>query len=121
MSRYLPVVLLLSTLSFAKDVVQVEVKAVHAVTHEDRGNGSVIDKGILGAHVPTKDVEVYNLDAIINGEHTVLVCEDEKGCEAPALGTYEGEMKRRGFMKLSFNLPVTHKAVSHWHKIAGSW
>ena len=106
---------------FAKDTVQVEVKAVHTATHEARDNRAILEKGVLGAGAPTRNVEVFNLDAVINNDHVVLVCTDGKGCEAPALGTYPGELKRGGHVVLTFELPVTHKKVSHWYKIAGSW
>lgn len=113
-------VLLCSTLALAKDAVQVEVKAVHAATHEARDFRAITEKGIMRAGSPGRSVEVYNLDAIINGDKVALACDDDRGCQAPALGTYEGEIKH-GHVKVSFELPVTHKKVSHWYKIAGSW
>jgi hypothetical protein len=112
--------LLLGSFAYAKDVVQVEVKATHAASREARDLRSLTEKGVMGAGSPNRTVEVYNLDAIINGDKVVLACDDDKGCQSPALGTYEGEMKR-GHVKISFELPVTHKKVSHWYKIGGSW
>lgn len=114
-------VLILASFALAKDTVQVEVKATHAATHEARDTRAVMDRGILGPHVPGRDVEVFNLNAIINGEHVVLACDDDKGCEAPALGTCEGEMRRGGHVRVAFEVPVTHKKVARWYKIAGSW
>jgi hypothetical protein len=105
----------------AKDIKQVEVKATHAVTHEARDPRAIIDKGIMGASSPNRQIESFNLDTIINGEHVLLACEDDKGCEAPTLGTYSGDLKRRGHMHLTFDLPLTHKQVTRWYKIAGSW
>jgi hypothetical protein len=117
------ILLLLSLSAFAaaKDTVQIEVKATHASTRADRGFRAITERGMMGAHSPGKDVEGFNLDTVINGEHVLLTCDDDKGCEAPALGTYGGEMKRRGHLKLTFDIPVTHKSVSRWYKISGSW
>lgn len=110
-----------TALAWSKDTVDVEVKATHAVTHEDQGNRAVLDKGIMGAHSTTKQQESFNLNTVINGEHVLLACDDPKGCESPALGTYKGEMKRSKWIKLTFGLPLSHKEVSRWYKIAGSW
>jgi len=113
--------LLLAVPLWAKDSMQVQVLAVHAVTHDDQGQRSTIDKVMLGAHSTTKQVESFNLDSVINGEHVLLACDDPKGCEAPALGTYDGELKRGKWIHLSFTLPVSHKEVVRWYKISGSW
>jgi hypothetical protein len=40
----------------------------------------------MGAGSPGRQVESFNLDTVINGEHVLLACEDDKECEAPALG-----------------------------------
>jgi len=114
-------VFLLMAFAQAKDVLRVQVAAVHSVTHDDRGGRAVIDKAIMGANAPTRQVESFNLDAIINGEHVLLACDDPKGCEAPALGSYDAEMKRKTFVKMTFTLPLSQKQVSRWYKIAGSW
>jgi hypothetical protein len=119
--RIIVLLFALTSLAVAKDVVQVEVKATHSVTHEARDTRAIMDKGILGAGAPNRQVESFNLDTIINGEHVLLVCDDDKGCEAPALGTYSGEVKRRGHVHLTFAVPLTHKDVSRWYKVAGSW
>jgi len=111
----------MTALAWSKDTVDIEVKATHAVTHEDRGTGAIVNKGLMGANTPTKQMESFNLDTVINGEHVLLACDDPKGCESPALGTYKGEMKRSKWIKLTFGLPLTHKEVSRWYKIAGSW
>lgn len=121
MAKLVPVVLMLTALAWSKDVVQVQVVATHAVTHDDRGSRAVLDKGIMGAHSTTKQQESFNLDSVINGEHVVLACDDPKGCEAPALGTYEGERKRSKWLKVTFALPLSGKSVSRWYRIAGSW
>ena len=113
--------LLLTGTAWPKDVAQVQVMAVHAVTHEDRGSRAVLDKGIMGANTPNKQQESFNLDTIINGEHVLLACDDSKGCEAPALGTYDGEFKREKWLHLSFPMPLSHRRVTRWYKIAGSW
>jgi len=117
----LSAIMLFPRLAWSKDTVQVQVVATHAVTHEDRGARATVDKGILGANVPTKSVESFNLDAIVNGEHVLLACDDPKGCESPAVGTYEGELKRSKWIKLKFPVPISHKEVSRWYKISGSW
>jgi hypothetical protein len=113
--------LMFAGVASAKDLLKVEVKAVHSVTHDDRGSRAMVDKGILGSHAPTTQSESYNLDAIVNGEHVVLACDDPKGCESPALGTYDGEMKRSKWMKVTFPLPLSQKQVTRWYKIVGSW
>ncbi len=115
------VVLLVACFAQAKDVLRVEVAAVHSVTHEDQGSRAVLSKGILGAHTPTSQSESFNLDVIIRGEHVRLYCDDPKGCESPALGVYEGELIRERWVKLSFALPVSQKQVTRGYKIAGSW
>lgn len=103
-----------------KDAVEVEVKATHAVTRDDQSFQAVNMKVMNGSHSPTKQVEVYNLDTVINGEHVALTC-DDKMCESPALGTYTGEIERKKWIKLTFDLPVTHKQVSRKYTISGSW
>ena len=105
----------------AKDSLKVEVVAAHQVTHESQDNRSVLQAGILGSHAPRADSESFNLDAVINGEHVVLLCDDPKACEEVPAGTYPGEMKRNKWIRLSFTLPVTHKSVARWYKIGGSW
>ena len=114
-------VLLLAAISFAKDTVEVQVVATHSVTHEARDARAITERGLMGAHALGRQVESTNLDAVINGEHVLLACDDDKGCEAPALGTYQAELKRRGHLRLAFTVPVTHKQVARWYKIAGSW
>ena len=101
--------------------LRVEVAAVHAVTHDDRSSRAVMDKAVMGANAPTRQVESFNLDALINGEHVLLACDDPKGCEAPALGSYDAELKRKTFVKMIFTLPLSQKQVSRWYKIAGTW
>ena len=83
-------VLLLASFAWSKDAMKVTVAATHAVTHEDRGGRAVIDKAIMGAHAPTGQSESFNLDAIVNGQHVFLACDDSKGCEARA-----GNLRRR--------------------------
>lgn len=114
-------VLLVALSVQAKDVLKVDVIAVHSVTHNDQDVRAMLTKGILGAHAPSSQSESFNLDAVINGEHVILVCEDPKGCEAPALSTYDAEIKRQKFVKMSFPIPPSQKQVSRWYKIAGSW
>ena len=110
-----------SVLAWAKDTpVDVEVKATHAVTHEDQSSGAIVRKGLMGDNAPTRQVESFNLDTVINGEHVLLVCDDPKGCESLAAGTYKGKMNHQ-FIKLTFSLPLTKKEVSRLYKIAGSW
>ena len=45
MKRVVGVVVLLACSAVAKDSIQVEVRAVHAVTHEDQGIGAIVRKG----------------------------------------------------------------------------
>jgi len=119
--KNLAALLMLITFGWANNVTQVQVTAVHSVTHDDQSTRTILDKGVLGAHITTKQVESFNLDTVINGEHVLLACDDPKGCEAPALGNYEGERKRDKWIRLSFPLPLSHKRVTRWYKIAGSW
>lgn len=121
MPRVVFVLLLLSSFAIARDVVQVEVKAVHQVTHEARDTHAIIDRALMGASATGRSVEVFNLDTIIKDERVILTCEDDKGCEAPTLGIHSAKVYGRGHMKLTFDLPVTHKEVSRWYKIAGAW
>lgn len=121
MKKIILVMLALAISTTAKDVLRVEVASVHTVTHDDQSTRAIIDKGLMGSAIPTRQVESANLNAIINGEHVVLNCEDSKGCESPALGTYDGEMKRSKWVKLTFNLPLSQKPVTRWYKIGGSW
>ena len=118
--KYLPVFLLVTSL-WAKDIIPVRVVATHVVTHEDQSARAIVDKGILGPHVPTRQVESFNLDAIIKDEHVLLACDDPKGCESPALATYDGEMKRGKWIRLTFPMPLSGKSVRRWYRIAGSW
>ncbi len=121
MNKLILVLVLLSTLAFAKDAVKVQVAAVHTVTHDDRGGRAVVDKVMMGAHAPTRQIESFNLDTTINGEHVLLACDDPKGCESPALGTYDAERKRDKWLRVTFPLPLSNKTVTRWYKIAGSW
>jgi hypothetical protein len=121
MKMLIALLFVMTSLAWSKDTVDVTVAATHAVTREDQSNRAVLDKGVMGAHAPTRQSESFNLDTVINGEHVLLACDDPKGCESPALGTYKGEMKRSKWIKLTFNLPLNHKEVSRWYKIAGSW
>jgi len=61
------------------------------------------------------------LDAIVKGEHVVLACEDSKGCESPAVGTYSAELKRGKFIHMTFPVPLSAKKVTRWYRVAGSW
>lgn len=97
------------------------MKATHSVTHDDQGSRATIDKGILGARSTTKQQESFNLDTVINGKHVLLACDDPKVCEAPSLGIQQGEMRRGKWVHLTFELPVSHKPVIRWYKIAGNW
>jgi hypothetical protein len=105
----------------AKDELRVQVIAVHAVTHDDQSARSIVDKGLMGATIPTRQVDSFNLDTVINNEHVLLACEDSKGCESPALATYDAELKRGKWVKLTFPLPLSKKSVTRWYRIAGSW
>lgn len=118
--KYIILLLLAVGTAFGKDV-KVEVSATHAVTREDRSARAIVDRGFLGANVPNRQSESFNVDAIINGEHVALVCEDTKGCESPALGIYDAELKKDKWLKISFTLPVSQKRVARWYRIAGTW
>lgn len=121
MKSILAAILLLSSFAFAKDLTSVQVVAVHSVTHDDQSSRATMDKAFMGAHSTTNQVESFNLDTVINGEHVLLACDDPKGCEAPAIATYQGELKRDKWVHVTFTLPVSHKEVTRWYRIAGSW
>jgi hypothetical protein len=44
-----------------------------------------------------------------------------KGCEAPALGSYDAEIRRQKYVKMTFELPLSKKPVTRLYKVAGSW
>ena len=113
--------LICSALAWSKDILKVQVVAIHSVTHDDQGQRAVIDKGLLGANSVTRQRESFNLDAVINGEHVLLACDDPRGCEAPATGTYDAERKRSKWVRLTFPVPLSEKPITRWYKIAGSW
>lgn len=119
--RFAIVLLCLSISVWAKNTMEVKVVTSHQVTHEQRDSRAIVTTGILGAHAPREQAESFNLDAVIGEEHVVLACDDPKGCENVAAGTYQGEMKRSKWIRLTFTLPVTHKEVTRWYKMAGSW
>lgn len=111
---------LLSSAALAENV-SVEVVATHSVTNNARDGRAVADKAFLGVQAIERQTESFNLDAIIKGEHVLLSCEDSKGCEAPANGTYEAEVKRGKFVHMKFAVPLAEKPVTRWYKVAGSW
>jgi hypothetical protein len=120
--KLLLVFLALSLSALAKDAVTVEVKAAHAVTHEDQSATAMVRKGLEGSHGVTRHLESFNLDTVINGERVLLACDDPKGCEAPAPGNYDGELVRKGkWVKLTFAVPLRDKSVTRWYRVAGSW
>jgi hypothetical protein len=121
MKRLAQLFLCLSLSAWAKDIKQVKVVATHAVTHEARDTRAIMDRGIMGAHTLGRQVESFNLDTEIDGEKVLLACDDDKGCEAPELDTYEAELRRGGHIRVNFTVPVTHKKVGRWYRIAGSW
>src|SRR5437016_6183693 len=117
--KFLAVLLALSIFAFAKDVIQVEVKAVHQVTHDARDLRAVFE---AGGPMPKRQVESFNLDTIINGEHVELACVSDSACEAPSVGSYSGEMKARGrVVEISFPLAGTNRSVKRRYKFVGSW
>ena len=121
-STCLLTILLLVGASTAKDILTVEVKAVHAVTHDDQSATATVRKALEGAHGTTRQLESFNLDTIINGEQVLLACSDPKGCEAPELGTHDGELVRHGkWVKVTFDLPLSRKTVTRWYRVAGHW
>jgi hypothetical protein len=91
--KYLAVLLLLTGFAIS-ETSNVEVVATHSVTRNDESARAIVDKGLMGSHAVDRQRESYNLDAIINGSHVLLACEDSKGCEAPAIGTYSAESLR---------------------------
>ena len=105
----------------AENWVQVQIVATHMVTHEDTGPRAIVDKGVLGANAATRSMESFNLDAVINNEHVFLACDDPKGCESPGVGIFTGSLKRDKWIKLKFTIPVSHKEISRWYRISGTW
>lgn len=120
--RNLIVLLCLLSFGWAKDMKQVQVMATHAFTHDARDTNAKIDKFFNGASSLGRQVESFNLDTVIDEEHVLLTCIDDKGCESPKLGTYSGELKGRGrYIRLTFDLPLNHGKVTRSYKVAGSW
>jgi hypothetical protein len=116
--RKLVLVLLIAISVQAKDAIRVEVSAVHSVTHNGR---SLQDYMLSGPGHPVRQIESYNLDAIINGERVILNCEDPRGCEAPAVGSYDAEIRHEKYVKLTFEMPLSKKSVTRMYKVAGTW
>jgi len=111
----------MSVVAFAKNELKIKVVAAHQVTHDDQSAHARVEKGMMGAGSVTHQVESFNLDAVVNGEHVFLACEDPKGCESIAPGDYDGEKKRGNFVRVSFTLPLTEKKLTRWYSIAGTW
>lgn len=105
----------------AAESLQVEVVAVHAITRTDGGAMAIVDKSMMGPYSLDKQKESFSLNTIIKGEHVVLACEDSKGCESPAPGTYPAEFKRGKFVHMAFPVPLSEKKVTRWYRVAGSW
>ena len=118
--KYLAVLLMLSGFAVA-ETLNIEVVATHSVTRNDQSARAIVDKAMLGVHAIDRQQESYNVDAIINGSHVLLACEDSKGCDAPAIGTYSAEIKRGKFVHMKFPVPLSDKPVTRWYKVAGSW
>jgi hypothetical protein len=113
--------LLLASVCQAKQNVQVEVVASHAVTHDDQGDLNQILKALSGPAATVSMADVFNLDAIINGEHVTLLCRDKKGCENLQPAKYDGVVFGPTSMDLKFDLPSSHKAVKRHYQISRSW
>ena len=60
--------------------------ASHSAMHDARDTRAIIDRGIMGAGSPGRQVESFNLDTVIDGEHVLLSCEDDKGYTANTVG-----------------------------------
>ena len=67
-------VLVLSCFCLAKDTVQVQVVAVHPVTHEDRGVRALVDKGLMGASGRTRHMDSFNSDAHVCVQPVIKAC-----------------------------------------------
>lgn len=105
----------------AKNTVQVEIVAVHSATHNDTSGRATFEKAFNGAHSIDRQTEVFNLDGVIEGQHVVLACEDSKGCESPAIGTYKADIRGSKFVHMTFPVPLSEKPVTRWYRIAGTW
>lgn len=121
MKRLAFFLLFIPSLVCAKDMVQVQVVATHSVTHEAQDNQAIFEHAILGVGRIQRQVESFNLDTVINGEHVRLTCDDPKGCESVAPGTYAGELWRGKKVRVISSLPLSAKEVKRWYKISGSW
>ena len=105
--------------SAAKDVVQVEVITAVVATHNDRGFGATMLKGI-DPHSITGQVESYNLQTVINGERVTLACIENR-CESLKPGIYQGENHGGRYVRIRFPLPLRDKMVTRSYKVIGSW
>jgi hypothetical protein len=115
------VVALASTLpSQASDKTLVQVVATHQATHNDRSTGSRMEALFGRDSYVGKQREVFNLDTVIGSQNVILLCVDDKGCEAPPLGTFDAKVNH-GHYYLTFPVMGTTKTVTRAYQSGGSW
>ena len=114
---------------FAKDEITIDVRASHAVTmNEHTAVGTLFASSSQPEGSSGRQIQSYNLDAIINGEHVVLACKQlSKGfasvspCVEIPPGKYSGTLNRGKFVVLRFSEPLTHKDKTQNYEVQGSW
>jgi hypothetical protein len=102
-----------------KTAVIVEVVDARTLTEsvDVRGSGGIIP-ALTGRRTHTDTSTIY---VIVNGEHATLDCyEHRTGCTTIGPGKYHGELEG-GSLWVSYEMPLTHKAVRNHYVIAGGW
>ena len=120
LSSLLLSLLVLTCVSEAKKIVQVEVVASHAAAH-DQDDLSQILKALSTPEGTASPAEAFHLDVIINNNHVTLLCRDKKGCENLKPGKYEAVAFGRKNTELVLNLPSSPKPIKRRYEITGSW
>jgi hypothetical protein len=117
--------LLVSSFAVAKDTVSVEVKESVSVTMTHHDAISTL----FNKQQDQRQVQSFDLKAIINGQHVVLACDamshagSQSACDSIAPGTYSGELRGRDgkFLTLHYTAPLTGKERKQNYAVQGSW
>jgi hypothetical protein len=131
----LPLLAVLSTVTFGRDKKLVKVK-VEVVEQPEGVQGSVQAGGAIGAAVGRRVVtDAWTMKVIVNGEHVMLKCyENHHSCHFLGTGTFDGELKTHNKtwaygapedsdpdLWIHFIRPIDHVDIrEHW-KVDGSW
>jgi hypothetical protein len=107
-----------SVMAGAKESVKIEV--VQDDTRDFQGrNYSPIGLAVGGHH--TESV-MFGLNAIVNGEHVKLVCDEHHhNCTSLTPKIYDGEFDGKKSLWIEFPEPLSGKSKREHYKIAGGW